>query len=233
MNTDTDRDRGILSPADRDYLLGDVEMSHEQSKRNAEARIRQRIFDGVVDFDLLVPFLEEKDRRQVFERAHSEEEFVDGLTAMLAFTYLGLKEQGIDFERVLVPAVRSAEEAYAVEQSATNVSVEISFDVETTVQSTLEGIESRVAAGEPVTPRELFSLVIEGGRDVAVHDRIVLRLTEGDEGEDGDGDGDEDESGGQAAEHAHVERLAAYLEGEVRYASDRLAVIHVSETRKS
>ena len=228
MNTDTDRDRGILSSADRDYLLGDVEMSHEQSKRNAEARIRQRIVDGVVDFDLLVPFLEEKDRRQVFERAHTEEEFVDGLTAMLAFTYLGLKEQGIDFERVLVPAVRSAEEAYAVEQSATNVSVEISFDVETTVQSTLEGIESRVAAGEPVTPRELFSLVIEGGRDVAVHDRIVLRLTEGE-----DGASDEDGSGGQTGEHAHVERLAAYLEGEVRYASNRLAVIHVSETRKS
>lgn len=70
--------------------------------------------------------------------------------------------------------------------------------------------------------------MIEGGCDVAVHDRIVLQLTEGE-----DGDGDEDGSGGQAGEHAHVERLAAYLEGEVRYASDRLAVIHVSETRKS
>ncbi len=35
MNTDIDRERGILSPADRAYLLGEREMSHEQSKRNA------------------------------------------------------------------------------------------------------------------------------------------------------------------------------------------------------
>ncbi|GAB3019957.1 hypothetical protein [Natronobiforma cellulositropha] len=210
MNTDTDRDRGILSPADRAYLLGEVEMSHAQSKRNAEARIRRRITDGFLDFNLFTHLLEHKDRDLIFERARDDGEFRRALVAALAFTYIGLKEQGVDFERVLVPAVQSAEEAYAVEQSATNVSVDVTFEVETTVNTTLEALETRLAAGEALTPRELFSLVVEGGRDVAEHDRITLRLA------------DEDD-------RAHVDRLAAYLEGEVRYTSERLAVISVDE----
>ncbi|MFC4248998.1 hypothetical protein ACFOZ7_19055 [Natribaculum luteum] len=207
MNVDANRDRGILSRADRTYLLGEAEMSHEQSKRNAEARIRRRVVDGILDFDLLVHYLERTDRKQVFERATTDEAFVDGLTAMLAFAYIGLREQGVDFEQVLVPAVESAEEVYAVDQSSTKVSVDVTFEVETTVESTLEGIQSRLADGEPVTPRELFSLVVEHGRDVAVHDRIRLRLA--------------DETG-----RDHVERLAAYLEADVRYANDSLAVLH-------
>lgn len=210
MNADTDRERGILSTADREYLLGEVEMSHEQSKRNAEARIRRRITDGIVDFDLFLHHLERTDRRQIFEQATTDEAVVDGLTAMLAFAYIGLKEQGIDFERVLVPAVRGAEEAYAVEQSATNVTVDVDFDVETTVNTTLEGIDDRIAAGDPVTPRELFSLVIEGGRDVANHDRIRLRLA------------------GDGSDRDHVDRLAAYLEAEVRYPTASRAVLDVS-----
>ncbi|WP_276254551.1 hypothetical protein [Halomontanus rarus] len=210
MNTDTDRERGLLSTADREYLLDEREMSHEQSKRNAEARIRRRITDGIVDFDLLVHSLEPTDREQIFEQARTDEAFVDGLTAMLAFAYIGLKEQGIDFERVLVPAVRSAEEAYAVEQSSTNVTVDVGFDVETTVNTTLEGIDDRIAAGELVTPRELFSLVIEGGRDVANHDRIRLRLA------------------GDGSDRDHVDRLATYLEAEVRYPTASRAVLDVS-----
>ncbi|MCU4974714.1 hypothetical protein OB955_18505 [Halobacteria archaeon AArc-m2/3/4] len=211
MNTDTDRERGILSPADREYLLDEREMSHEQSKRNAEARIRRRITDGIVDFGLFVHYLERTDRQQVFAQATTDEAFVDGLTAMVAFAYIGLKEHGIDFERVLVPAVRSAEEAYAVEQSSTNVTVDVHFDVETTVNTTLEGIDGRITAGELVTPRELFSLVIEGGRDVANHDRIRLRLA--DDGSD----------------RNHVERLAAYLEAEVRYPTASRAVLEIDD----
>lgn len=117
------------------------------ASRNAESRIRRRITDGIVDFDLFLHHLERTDRRQIFEQATTDEAFVDGITAMLAFAYIGLKEQGIDFERVLVPAVRSAEEAYAVEQSATNVTVDVGFDVETTVNTTLEGIDDRIACG--------------------------------------------------------------------------------------
>ncbi|ADB62185.1 hypothetical protein Htur_3321 [Haloterrigena turkmenica DSM 5511] len=209
MNTDIDRERGVLSPADRAYLLGDREMSHDQSKRNAEARIRRRIRAAVLDFDLFLHTLAKKDRRQVFEEAATDEEFLAGLRAMLAFAYLGLEESGTDFETVLEPAVRSCEEFLAASGDE-RVSVDVRFDVETTVESSLSGVVSRLEAGDPVTPRELFTVVMQGDHDPAVHDRVVIA--------DADADADDLRDG-------FLERLAGYLEGELRYVTDSRAVI--------
>jgi hypothetical protein len=209
MNTDTDRERGLLTAADREFLLDEVEMEHEQSKRNAAARIRRRIENGVLDFDLAVHYLDERDRRQVFERATEDEAFVDGVVAMLSFAYIGLKEQGVDFERVLQRAVSGAERAYAVEQFSANVDVDVTFDVDVDVNSSLEGVEERIEAGTPVTPRALFSLVMERETDLVEHDRITLRVDDG-----------------AASENEHVERLADYLDASVRYPTDSLAVLH-------
>ena len=206
MNTDVDRDRGFLTETDRTYLLGDAEMSHEGSKRNAEARIRQRVTDAILDFDLLVHMLSKKDRRQVFEDAASDDALTDGVTAMVSFAYLGLREQGVDFEEVLVPAVRSAEEAYAADQLEANVTVDVHLEVETEVESTHEGIEARLREGDPVTPRELFSLALERGHDVTAYDRIALVLTD-------------------ETDEAFLERLAEYLGGDLEYVTDSRAVI--------
>ena len=216
MNTDIHRDRGVLTEADRAYLLGETEMTHEQSKRNAEARIRQRITNAIFDFDLIVHMLADKDRRQVFERAATDDELLDGVTAMLAFTALGLKEQGVELEDVLVPAIRSAEEAYAASQLAANVSVDITFDVETAVESTFEGIEARLTDGDPVRPRELFSLAIERGHDLTVYDRITLVRTEDD-----------------GADDEFVERLAEYLGGDLRQLSESRAEIDLGRTEQA
>lgn len=206
MNTDIDRDRGFLTPADRAYLLGETEMNHDGSKRNAEARIRNRTRNAIVDFDLLTQMLAKKDRHQVFDRAGDDEELRGGLTAMLSFAYLGLREQGVDFEDVLVPAVRSAEEAYAADQLEAKVGVDVTFDVETTVEATHEGIAERLAAGDPVKPRELFSLVLERGHDVTAYDRVTLALSDD-------------------TDREFLERLASYHDGELTYVSDARAVI--------
>ncbi|MFA9417042.1 hypothetical protein [Natrinema sp. HArc-T2] len=206
MNTDIDRERGVLTPADRAYLLGEREMSHEQSKRNAEARIRQRIHAAALDFDLLLHTLPEKDRRQVFERTATDEKFLDGLRAMIAFTYLGLETHGVGFEDVLEPAVRSSEEYLAATDHDVSVSVDLTFDVETTVESSLSGVVSRLEAGEPVTPRELFSVVMQGDYDATGLDRITVVGADADQLTDG-----------------FLERLAAYLEGELRHVTDSRA----------
>jgi len=212
MNTETDRDRGVLTTADREYLLGERELSHDQSKRNAEARIRRRIENGILDFDLLTHYLDEADRRQVFAGAADDQALIDALTAMLSFAYIGLKEQGVDFDRVLEPAVRGAETAYAVDQLSANVDVTVTFDVETEVNSTLDGVEARIEEGTPVSPRELFSLVMEREADLAGYDRITLRVEDG-----------------PAAENDHVDRLADYLDADVRCPTDSLAVLTWAE----
>ncbi|SEH12972.1 hypothetical protein SAMN04487967_1063 [Natronorubrum sediminis] len=208
MNTDIDRERGVLSPADRAYLLGEREMSHDQSKRNAEARIRRRIRAGILDFDLFLHTLSEKDRRQIFEKPASDEAVFEAVRAMVAFAYLGLEESGRDFDAVLEPAVRSAEEYLAATRGDETVSVDVTFDVETTVESSLLGVVSRLDDGDPVTPRELFTLVMQAEHDPTVYDRIVLTTAT-----------DEDRTDG------FLERLASYLEGDLRRVTDSRAVI--------
>ncbi|SFB84523.1 hypothetical protein SAMN05444422_102355 [Halobiforma haloterrestris] len=210
MNTDPDRDRGVLSPADRSYLLGETTMSHEQSRRNAEARIRQRVENAILDFDLLLHTLAEKDRRQIFDDVHTDQALLDGLRAMVAFAYVGTKEQGLEFDEVLVPAIRASEEAAAAKRANANVSVDVTFDVETTSETPLEGVAKRLEAGEPVTPRELFSLIMRGEDDPARHESISLVGT--------DAEGVDDQ---------FLERLATYLEGEVRRETDSRAVIEL------
>ncbi|ELY53671.1 hypothetical protein [Natronolimnohabitans innermongolicus] len=208
MNTEIDRERGVLSPADRAYLLGEREMSHDQSKRNAEARIRRRIRAGICDFDLFLQTLPEKDRRQVFDPPESDEELIGGVRAMLAFAYLGLEESGGDFESVLERAVRSCEEYLAAAESDETVSVDVTFEVETTVDSSLSDVVARLEADEPVMPRELFTVVMQGDHDPTVHDRITLVNVDDDELKDG-----------------FLERMATYLDANVRYANDSRAII--------
>lgn len=212
MDTEIDRERGVLSRADREYLLGERELGHEQSKRNAEARIRRRVHAAVLDFDLLLHTLSEKDRRQVFERGTDDDAFLDGVQAMLAFVYLGTTRQGLDFGDLLAPAVRSSEEYVAATDHEETVSVEVTFDVETEVESSLEGIAERLADGEPVTPRELFSILMQGEYGVREHDRIDLVGIDDRHVADG-----------------FVERLATYLDGDLSRVSESRAVIRLPD----
>jgi len=207
MNTDTDRERGVLSPADRAYLLGEREMNHEQSKRNAEARIRRRIHAATLDFDLLLHTLPEKTANRSSNGRRPTKRFSTDFGRCSRSSISAPSKYGVDFEAILEPAVRSSEEYLAATNREETVSVDVTFDVETTVESSLGDLTERLAAQEPVTPRELFSIVMQGDYDATRHDRITVVRT-------ADGDGE-----------PSLERLAAYLDGELRHVTDSRAVI--------
>lgn len=65
--TTSDRPRGILSKADRQFLAGESNLK-EQSKRKRRKVIRQRVFHGILDFWLLVDYLSDKDVEQIFDQ---------------------------------------------------------------------------------------------------------------------------------------------------------------------
>ncbi len=211
MDHEPDRPRGMLSQADREYLLGLSDMAHEQSKRNAEARIRKRVTNTVVDFYVLINTLKRKDRRQVFDKGLDDERFRAGLTGAMAFFYMGLTESGLDFESILEPAVRRAEEVYAAEGLDSTVSVDVTFDVNVETDSDLEDVAARVERGEAVTPGEFFSMVAGDGTPLDDVDAVVLQLGVGELGLD---------------EEAFVARAAEFLDGDLEWVADDRVRIH-------
>ena len=67
-----ERPRGILSPRDRRYLLGESDTEPEtQKERNIRATIRERLRHAIMDFVLLYESLDERDCRQVLRPSES------------------------------------------------------------------------------------------------------------------------------------------------------------------
>lgn len=91
-----DRPRGILSPTDRDYLCGLKEYSHDQTKLNRKQSIRERIIEGLRDFDLLWLLLDESEREKIIDTFETEE-LDTSFSSMVTFMYLGL---GRDTDRI-------------------------------------------------------------------------------------------------------------------------------------
>ena len=199
MDHDADRPRGVLSPADRAFLRGETEMTHDQSRRNAEARIRKRVVNAIRDFTLLVHALKPKDREGIFDTI-DDPTFVDGVLSMLSFTYLGLKESGMDFERVLVPAVRRAEEVHAADTLGSTAEVDVDFDVRAEYGSSVADTADRIRSDTPVTPEELFAVAMADDPVIEEVESILVRLPHGTDTDDG-----------------VLERLATYLDADVTH----------------
>lgn len=90
--TDTDRPRGMLTSADREYLIADDPDFSEKTQAQKRYRIRQRVFNAILDFTLLIEHLDEKDREQIFgyEAADSDRDyFMEARQDVLTFMCLG------------------------------------------------------------------------------------------------------------------------------------------------
>lgn len=157
------RPRGILSEADRAYLRGESDLASTQSERNTRARIRDRIFDALLDFELLVEHLSEHDRELVFEkRVENMEgaEAFDALVSAVSFLYRATADTSLEFETVLNEAINVAE--------AKNGRV-ATVRLDTTFQSlTVEQLVHKLESGETLSLTEIAYL----------HDSDEVRMDE-------------------------------------------------------
>ncbi|WP_435065299.1 hypothetical protein [Halobaculum sp. EA56] len=144
-----ERERGILSPADRAYLRGETEFASVQSERNARARIRDRVHAGLYDFELLVERLAERDRRLVFEDRLDREGTAafDALVSAVAFLYRGVDDTDLDFETVLSEGINLAE---AGEGRAATVDLDVTFRALSVAE-----VRRKMHEGEPLSLTEL------------------------------------------------------------------------------
>lgn len=143
----------MLSPADRKYLHGEAEFSSVQAERNARARIRDRVYESIYDFELLVEHLSTHDRELVFEKRMGESdgrEAYDALVSALAFLYQGIEDTGIDVEDALTEAVNVAE---AQSDRAATVELELTFHA-----LSAEELLRKLRAGETLSLTEVAYL---------------------------------------------------------------------------
>ena len=116
----TERDRGILTERDRDYLLGEVTYQDQQQQRNRRRHIRNRLKNGIIDFGILNR-LEPRDRKQIVASLNdssiesqkdikSESDLLtEGLIGAIRFLYLLSYDADLPFEDILQQGVRKGE----------------------------------------------------------------------------------------------------------------------------
>jgi hypothetical protein len=136
MTDDTSRDRGVLTPADREFLRGEATLESDQSTYDARYRIRRRVRNAVLDFALLFERMEHRDRERVF----ADDDLDDALVGAIALLYLGVGDGDRSRRATFVEAVHRAER----QCGATAVSA--TFDVERTTAS-VDGTVEKIAAG--------------------------------------------------------------------------------------
>jgi len=175
MLSDDERGRGVLTPADRAYLRGETEPASVQSERNTRARVRRRVTDALLDFEVLVRGLEERDREQVFEGlAEDGPAALDAMASAVALLYRGADDAGVDFERVLREGVNLAEAAD--DRAATVV-----FDVTYHARSPA-GLREKLASDEALSLTELAYLQ---EHDAVGLDELAAHLEDGEPVDDG------------------------------------------------
>ncbi|MGB9965684.1 hypothetical protein [Halobacterium sp. CBA1126] len=111
---DDDRPRGILTPSDREFLLGQKTDYTEHSKKQKRNRIRRRLRNAILDFSIIFEHLEERDREMVFDPDDdAREAYTRGITNMLGFLHLGTMGYYVPFKHMLAEGVNKAEQRLA------------------------------------------------------------------------------------------------------------------------
>jgi len=201
-----DRDPGILTYEDRKYLLGEKNVSGA-SEVQLRQRLRDRVRDGLLDFELLLYCLSDQDTQTIFseisESPHTVDaparEIRDGVLSALGFLYFGVTEFSHEgFEDLLEEAIetssrRSSERRRGPHQWRAQADVDINVDWEIRAWRN-DKLMEKLRSGEHLSDRELGMLVRFGGLTDEDWQRIREEIAEGPPGDEDpptDGEGDE------------------------------------------
>lgn len=141
---DPDRGRGILTPSDRKYLLGEKKLEG-QDERNARYRIRQRITDSLYDIILINIYLQQsRDKRQILENFNTREP----IEALFKLGYDLLKhEESVDNHlRMLEAYIQGLVSTDSIDgQGMKRATVEIEIEAHSSTEELLNSIADDMA----------------------------------------------------------------------------------------
>ncbi|WP_265108337.1 hypothetical protein [Halosolutus halophilus] len=156
---DSDRPRGILTPSDRDFLLGRKTDYTDHSKKQKRNRIRRRVRNAILDFSILFEYMEERDRETVFDPNDEDRDaYTRGITDMLAFLHLGTMGYYTPFKDMLSEGVGKAEQQLA---GSNYRMVNVEFNVEPVGQIDVDEVVEKLENEEfaQLTDEELRAFV--------------------------------------------------------------------------
>lgn len=156
---DPDRDRGILTPSDREFLLGRKRDYTDHSKKQKRNRIRRRIRNSFLDFTILFEHLTDRDRQTVFDPDDEDRAaYTQGIVDLLAFLHLGTMGYSTPFKDMLAQGVYKAEQELA---GSDYRMVNVYFNVDPVGQIDVDEVVDKLIAGrfDEITDDELRAFV--------------------------------------------------------------------------
>lgn len=100
-----ERPKGILTEKDRLYLHREEEPTSKQARYSRKTGIRQRVKNGILDFQHL-RWIEKKERQRIFNEIHENNLLYSSLEHMIAFARFGSHDTSLDFEELVAGGVR-------------------------------------------------------------------------------------------------------------------------------
>lgn len=173
MSLSDDRRRGVLSPADRQYLNNPDDYSRQAANERKKA-ITQRVRDGVLDLAALLDELSTARRREILggqagrvDPEHigdvlaTDDDMTEAITDAVAFLYIAAADrQEQDHRGTIKEAVRRAEQR----RGPPARSVEVELNIETTdLNWTATQAQQRMADGGELSDSHVRAL-LETGR---------------------------------------------------------------------
>ncbi|RBI59058.1 hypothetical protein DMJ13_24950 [halophilic archaeon] len=154
-----DRDRGILTPSDREFLIGRKSDYTEHSRKQKRNRIRRRIRNAILDFTIIFEHLEDRDRETVFNPDDdARDAYTQGITDLLAFLHLGTMGYYTPFKDMLGQGVNKAEQELA---GSDYRMVTVDFNVDPVGQIDVDEVIDKLEFGDfdEITDEELRAFV--------------------------------------------------------------------------
>lgn len=160
-----DRPRGILSPTDRDYLCGLKDYSHNQTELNRQQSIRERIIEGIRDFDILWLLLDESEREKIIDTFETEG-INTSFSSIVSFMYLGLDRDTDRMEDIIEQGIYQAVN-YDISGRWSGGANEVSVNIDIDRYPDADELYTRFKKGEgdQLTPAEIGTLVQAGKLD--------------------------------------------------------------------
>ena len=185
---DKDRERGMLAEVDRDYLRKGKEYADSrQTRYKRRGDIRERVYQTMLDFSLLLDFLDEDEKEKLWTEALERDSraFLDGLAATIGFIFWGTmtKEDAEawvdhDVNPRSGPFMQTLKEGLyqgGLKHEVVITDVDLDVEGDRLTEYSLEKVRERAEAGEDLSP-QLVRLLLE--TETVSGDRVQEALRE-------------------------------------------------------